>query len=281
MARKKKPPEHVNHERWLISYADFITLLFAFFVVMFSVSQVDSNKVGKFSEAFSEAVGIHNRGASGMFEGRGRLAVDAPGRKVEGPAEGAKGAHFPKALVDLETRLSDVLQALRPTKAAAEQRAGATPPSVAPVFTVLRRRTELVLRLDLDLLFDSGSDVARRDALSVLDVIGEELHVREVNVRIEGHTDDVPIHTPTLPSNWHLSTARATAVLMYFAERSNIPPTRLSAAGYGEFQPVADNRTPEGRAKNRRVDIVVSAPPDLGNGAAAEPAPSPSQQVVP
>lgn len=272
MARKKKPPEHVNHERWLISYADFITLLFAFFVVMFSVSQVDSNKVGKFSEAFSEAVGIHNRGASGFFDGRGRLAVDAPGKKVEAPLDATAGVRFPKTLVDLEARLDDVL---RTDKAGAPARPGGPAPDARSAFTVLRRRMELVLRLDLDLLFDSGSDVKRHDATGVLDVIGAALHGEAVNIRVEGHTDDVPIHTAAFPSNWQLSTARATAVLMYLSQNAKVPPSRLSAAGYGEFQPVADNRTPDGRAKNRRVDIVVSAAPEPDTAPAGEPPPGP------
>ncbi|MBX3258154.1 MAG: OmpA family protein [Labilithrix sp.] len=236
MARKKKHPEHVNHERWLVSYADFITLLFAFFVVMFAVSQVDSKKVGRFTESFSKAVGID------MFPeaGHGLLAGASQGTLAE--PEPAMGSPLPPDLVNLKTALStpEVKEELSDVQ-------------------ILSRRNELVLRLSEGFLFGSGTDALEERALRVVARLAAELRDRPLYVRVEGHTDDRPIHTARFRSNWDLSTARATAVVARLAA-GGISPERLSAAGYGEFHPLASNATDEGRKQNRRVDLVVSMP---------------------
>lgn len=236
MARKKKHPEHVNHERWLVSYADFITLLFAFFVVMFAVSQVDSKKVGRFTESFSKAVGID------MFPqaGRGLLAGSSQG-SLEEP-EPAHNSILPPELVMLRSAL--------------------TTPEARDEFEnvqIFRRRNELVLRLSDGFLFDSGNDTVEERARRVITRLAAELRGRALDVRVEGHTDDRPIRTVRFRSNWDLSTARATAVVARLAAEG-IEPQRLSAAGYGEFHPIAPNATDEGRKQNRRVDLVVSVP---------------------
>jgi chemotaxis protein MotB len=237
MARKKKHPEHVNHERWLISYADFITLLFAFFVVMFAVSQVDSKKVGRFTESFSKAIGVD------IFPqpGRGLLAgaSDAP---VADP-DMTKTSALPEELANLKNALT--------TPSAKED-------SLQGV-QVIAKRNELVLRLSDNLLFESGNDALEERARRVVARLASELVNRPVDVRVEGHTDDRPIKTARYRSNWDLSTARATAVVARLAAEGIAPP-RLSAAGYGEFHPVASNTTDEGRKQNRRVDLVVSLP---------------------
>ncbi len=251
MARKKKHPEHVNHERWLISYADFITLLFAFFVVMFAVSQVDSKKVGRFSEAFSKAVGAD------MFpdKGTGFLPEAAPAepKKPEGGAEGAgKGIGdmgLPKELIEV--------------KKAIEKRKDSKDDNALAGLQMVTRRNELVLRMADNIFFDAGNDTLKAPALEILKTLAPELIKRNVDVRIEGHTDARPISTPRFHSNWDLSTARATAVIMKLAS-DGMPPSRLAAAGYGEFRPIAPNTTDEGRRQNRRVDLVISvaAPPE-------------------
>ncbi|MSP25678.1 MAG: flagellar motor protein MotD [Myxococcales bacterium] len=278
MAKKKKHPEHVNLERWLISYADFITLLFAFFVVMFSVSQVDTAKLGKLSESFAESFGIHVlAGNPGLFDGQ-----NSPFKWVR--PSGAKGVQkSTEAVIALEAAMrihaddeaKDVLPAVaksRPESALA--------PELSLGLKVLRRRHELVLRLDQDVLFESGADGLSEKAAPLLEVIGKELKGRSVSIRVEGHTDSRPISTAQYRSNWHLSTARATAVIVYFLEKSGIDPALVSAAGHGEFQPVASNETPEGRAKNRRVDIVISAGADPNeeelDGAGGETGDSPA-----
>jgi chemotaxis protein MotB len=237
MARRKKHPEHVNHERWLVSYADFITLLFAFFVVMFAVSQVDSKKVGRFTESFSKAIGVD------LFPqpGRGLLAGATDGIVAE--PDPKKGSALPEELAHLQTALTlssandDLLKDVQ----------------------IVAKRNELVVRLSDNLLFDSGNDVLKERPQHVVDRLAAELVERKVDVRVEGHTDDRPIKTARFRSNWDLSTARATAIVHRLAAGGLAPP-RLSAAGYGEFHPVASNATEAGRKQNRRVDIVVTMP---------------------
>jgi chemotaxis protein MotB len=255
MARKKKHPEHVNHERWLISYADFITLLFAFFVVMFAVSQVDSKRVGRFSESFSEAVGV----PSPFSAGQGLLAGVA--NQVPNIKEGDSDPPLPEELEKLKGSLGDRAQK-------GDGLAG---------LKVMRRRHELVLRLSDGVLFDSGNDKVRDSAVKMLRGLSEELKRRGVDVRVEGHTDNIPISTPRFRSNWELSTARATAVVQFFAGEGGMSPDRLSAAGYGEFRPVVSNSTPELRGQNRRVDLVIAmpaAPEDKAEKEEKRPAPA-------
>jgi chemotaxis protein MotB len=235
MARKKKHPEHVNHERWLISYADFITLLFAFFVVMFAVSQVDSNKVGRFTESFSKAVGMDTFPESGAGLLPGGIT---PVRAEESTRQ--------------TIQLSPELEALKTQLADLRKRA-----ELPKALQVLQRRNELVIRLSESLFFDAGDDRLKAPSAKAMRTLGGELKSRKVDIRIEGHTDNRPIHTARFRSNWELSTARATAVVAVLADAA-IEPARLSAAGYGEFHPIATNATEEGRRQNRRVDIVVS-----------------------
>jgi chemotaxis protein MotB len=239
MARKKKHPEHVNHERWLISYADFITLLFAFFVVMFAVSKTDSSKVGRFTESFSKAIGIDTFPESGA------------GLLPSGTTPLAKGD--PEAPMVLAPELEALKAELDSLRAAGELPSG---------LLVLQRRNELVIRLSDGLFFAAGDDALSESSVKALRKLARELEARKVDIRVEGHTDDRPIHTPRFRSNWELSTARATSVVSVLADEK-VSPARLSAAGYGEFHPVGPNATDEGRRQNRRVDIIVSvgAPP--------------------
>ncbi len=272
MARKKKHPEHVNHERWLVSYADFITLLFAFFVVMFAVSQVDSKKVGRFTESFSKAVGID------MFPQAGRGILAGASQGTFGDPEASKPSPLPEDLTSLHESLltpgeNDELKQVQ----------------------IFRRRNELVLRLSDGFLFESGNDALEERARKVVSRLAAELRGRPLEIRVEGHTDDRPIRTSRFRSNWDLSTARATAVVARLAAEG-IDPPRLSAAGYGEFHPVASNATEDGRRQNRRVDFVVSvvpvptpmeellSPRDAGANAPAPaeaPAPAPSHPSIP
>ena len=259
MARKKKHPEHVNHERWLVSYADFITLLFAFFVVMFAVSQVDSQKVGRFTESFSKAVGID------MFPqaGRGLLAGASQGSLQEDP-EPSQASPLPPELVNLKASLT-----IPEAREEIEN------------VQIFRRRNELVLRLADGVLFESGNDALEERARRIIARLGAELRGRALDVRVEGHTDDRPIRTARFRSNWDLSTARATAVVARLAAEG-IEPQRLSAAGYGEFHPIAPNDTDEGRKQNRRVDLVVSVVPLTMDPLVEEPiTPSPTDAGAP
>lgn len=262
MARKKKHPEHVNHERWLVSYADFMTLLFAFFVVMFAVSQVDSKKVGRFTESFSKAVGIDlfPSPGSGLLPGGG-----VPIPQSDAPPLTADEGALPKELEEIKWQLADM-------RKKAELPSG---------LSVLQRRNEIVIRLSEHVSFSAGDDTLKTRALEAIRAIAKELGPRRVDIRIEGHTDNRPIHTARFRSNWDLSTSRAATVVAVLAD-AGIRPDRLSAAGYGEFHPVAANTTEEGRTQNRRVDIVVSAvtlPAEETRTDAPPPAPAPTNEA--
>ena len=244
MARKPKIPEHVNHERWLVSYADFITLLFAFFVVMFAVSQVDTRKLGRFTESFQEATEFD------IFDGSGRgmLSGHDPKTSVPAPATSA-GPGNGYGFISVSEKVL--------VRRALGRRLRQMPELLG--LKLVDLQGELVLRLPDRFVFDVGDDKVKRDGQVLLLAIAEELRGRPIRMRVEGHTDAAPIHNARFPSNWELSAGRAMSVLRFLVDTQLIEPARLSAAGYGEHHPVATNDTPEGRSQNRRVDLVIVA----------------------
>jgi chemotaxis protein MotB len=230
---KKRPQPHGNHERWILSYADFMTLLFAFFVVLYSSAEVDKAKMASLSNAI--AAGFQDLGVGA---GQGAAPIVIPGTN---PAAFTHPARPQPA--------SDII--LRKLEA-----------DLAPELqnhTVSLRQTPEGLVLSLHELgfFDSGSSDLRASSLSTFDRIGSVIASVGSNLRIEGHTDNIPISTARFHSNWELSTARAAEIIRIFITREHINPERLSAAGYAEYHPVADNSTEDGRRLNRRVDIVI------------------------
>jgi chemotaxis protein MotB len=266
MARRKpKQPEHVNHERWLVSYADFITLLFAFFVVMFAVSQVDSKKVGRFTQSFHDAlewqVMAQNTGRSGG------------GTDVMPVIPSFTNAKVAKAARNFEEEKTAIRRGL-------VKRLGNVP--MLAGLNILEVHGELVLRLPEKLMFDRGEATLRQEGGEALVAIAAELAERAVRIRVEGHTDSTPIHTPRFPSNWELSQSRAMAVVRFFLEDGKIAPVRLAAAGYGEHHPVASNETVDGKAQNRRVDLIVVADLEAAPGEGSDrPQAPPASEATP
>jgi chemotaxis protein MotB len=268
MAKKGKHPEHVNHERWLVSYADFITLLFAFFVVMFSVSQVDSKKMGRFTESFQHAIGIEMpQGGSGLMPNEIGPGVETDFKKAAKTTQAQKQAldQLASALEEA-SKIRSELQGMK----------------------IVTRGNELVLRLQETVLFPSAADQLRDPAVPVIRAIAEEIRSRPVRVRVEGHTDDRPISNGRYESNWDLSTHRATSVVKELAKSGLIEPERLAAVGYAEYQPIGDNSTEEGRAMNRRVDFVltldlpiVAEPPPAEETAEGSSSASPAASAAP
>lgn len=244
-AREEGP---VSTDRWLISYADFITLLFAFFVTMYSISTVDQKKLQKAVTAFQTA----------FPDWRTSDAVP-PG--LPGPPHAPFGAASQMAgdglLAEVETRLLDRLHRLGEDRVA-----------------VNMDPRGLVISVKEAGSFAIGSADLTGEAQRLFHEIAATLVDIPNAVRVEGHTDEVPIHTARFASNWELSTARATTVVAYFVEVVGLPGDRLSAAGYAEFHPRVANDSPEHRAANRRVDIVVLNPrtrerEEPGDGAGA------------
>ena len=254
MARGKKRPEHPNHERWLISYADFITLLFAFFVVMFAASNSDQKKAGQIAKAvqvafkemavFSPAgkvVPLYDSGGlpndSNNVIGSTHSGFDAT-QLVSSAKEGEGGkAKITRLQAQLETVLKNEI--LNRSIHLSEDSRGLTVSLTEAGF------------------FESGSAVMNAQALAAVQSIATTLQPLTNSIRVEGHTDNTPIQTAQFPSNWELSTARATFLLHYLISNGKTSPQRLSAVGYGEYHPIAPNETAEGRAANRRVDVVI------------------------
>jgi chemotaxis protein MotB len=240
MARKKKHEEHVNHERWLVSYADFITLLFAFFVTLYAISQVDAKKLGKLVESMQSA-----------FDTR---VFDSGSPKLSLSDGTAKGVEQQKLVEPISppVNVSPSLQSLQTSIQAKLVRA-----QFVDRVRMVQEKRGLIISLTEAGFFDPGQATLKEAGQKVVDMIAETLMQNSYHFRIEGHTDGVPIHTAQFPSNWELSTARATFILSYLTTHFAFEPTRLSVAGYGEYRPIAPNNTAEGRSINRRVDIVI------------------------
>lgn len=230
----KEPEKAPNHERWLITYADLITLLMIFFILMYTISSVNSKKFAQLSASLSDALVGNN---SGFFIG------DAPGpMQVEGKVQtpGAREAEK-KAMEEAAKKIEGMLKEK----------------GLAGKVEVGFEERGLVVSLKETLLFARGSAEINPSSRDVIKKIGEVLIKLPNAIRVEGHTCDLPIHTAQFPSNWELSTTRATNVVKFLIAEVNFPPKQLSATGYGEYRPLVPNTTETNRQKNRRVDIVV------------------------
>lgn len=238
---------HASHERWLVSYADFITLLFAFFVVLYAFSKADEKKQMEVSAAIDSS--FHSLG---LFPGALRLP-DQHSANSPGPGP----LMTPADIVVSENELSpaaveDNLDQIRHRleRSLSDQIAKHT-------ISIHLGGEGLVISLREAGFFNSGSAHPQRETLNTLREIAASLNNTPYDVRVEGHTDSLPIHNDEFDSNWELSSARATRIARIFLALGAIPPDHLSAAGYAEFHPVASNQIAEGRAENRRVDLVI------------------------
>jgi chemotaxis protein MotB len=247
--RKPKHAEHENHERWLVSYADFITLLFAFFVVMFASSQTDKARAKQVSEAVEKALEEGRSvslppavarilGGTVDDKGQGNAQMRGPG----GAQKAAKEAT--PEIMELAPSLKTLTEQL-----SREISEGKVEVSMTP--------RGLVVSLKQAAFFPSGTDVVDPATLSTISKLAEALRGVSNPMRIEGHTDSVPIHTARFRSNWELSAARAITMMELLSSRFEIPSSRLAIVGYADTVPVETNDTPEGRARNRRVDLVL------------------------
>src|SRR5580698_7251329 len=250
MARRKKEVAHENHERWLVSYADFITLLFAFFVVMFASSQTDKSKAKQISAAVEKAladgksVGVPPAvakilGGTIDDKGQGNAQMKGPG----GAQRASKEAP-PEDLVELAPSMKTLTADLQK-----EIKQGKVELHLEP--------RGLVVSLKQTAFFPSGADEIDPATYSILSTVADALKALQNPLRIEGHTDSVPIHTARFRSNWELSAARSIAMMELLSKRFGVDEKRIAIVGFADTQPETTDDTPEGRAKNRRVDIVI------------------------
>jgi chemotaxis protein MotB len=256
MARKKKHEDHVNHEAWAIPYGDLVTLLFALFTVMYAMSSVNEGKFRVLSDAM---IAAFNGAPKSMRPVN--MGEPEPGKGGEKPLIGItptalikiKGQDsaipappkppapdIPGSLIRMEREVQDAMRALIDAK----------------LITVKRENMWLEIEINTDILFSSGSGAFSSSAEPVLDKLAEVLKPFPNPIRVEGHTDDRPIHTASFPSNWELSAARAASVVHQFTKQG-IDPLRLEIVGFGQFHPRQPNETSEGRNANRRVVVLV------------------------
>jgi len=246
MAKEKKGPEQPSAPSYMLTYGDMMTLLLCFFVLLFSMSSIDVSK-------FSKVIGV--------FEGSTSFFVAGPDFVGDAPA-GAKNNSKSKDTKQESKNQTESKNKESKQKSIEKQleQISAGIPDAKARFDIIKNKKGTIIRLNNTLLFNQGSPKLKKDALPVLKKISDVLKGTNKQVIVEGHTDNVPIG-PSLkkyfPTNWELSTARATNVLRYFVEVQSLTPKRFSASGYGEFRPIADNNSEAGRRMNRRVDIVI------------------------
>jgi chemotaxis protein MotB len=281
MSRKRKHEEHVNHEAWAIPYGDLVTLLLAFFVVMYAMSSVNEGKYRVLSDSLAAAfagapktlqpiqIGEKQVGSGadvkvslvqqGILEGQPRsLLVRPPIAMGKDPKGGAQKG--PRPGIDEERNLTGASeQAMAELAAVADDVEKAMSELIKDNLIVVRRhRSWVEVEIRTDILFPSGSAKLQPQAQIVIRQLAETLKQRPNPIRVEGHTDNLPINTTQFPSNWELSAGRSGSVVHLLTE-SGIDPSRLVVLGLGEYRPRATNDTPEGRNANRRVVLVIMA----------------------
>lgn len=217
------------------TYGDMVTLLLTFFVMLFAFSSVDAERFRAIVSSFQGSFGVLDRGMT-ISQEPSLAGRDSP-----------RGQLFERNPLERQ-ETQNMLRAISSFQEAH---------NLHDAFSVEATERGVVIHFTDRVLFDTGKAELKPEALGVLEALAAELNQLSHSIRVEGHTDNVPIHNPYFPSNWELSTARAARVVRFFIDVGGIDPSRLSAVGYGEHRPIATNATPEGRARNRRVDIVL------------------------
>ncbi|MDO8930972.1 MAG: flagellar motor protein MotD [Rhodocyclaceae bacterium] len=246
MARRHKEEEHENHERWLVSYADFITLLFAFFVVMYAISQVNEGKYRVLSDTLASAFRTtpgNSAGAMVAVNPNAPMPIAIPIRKAQPNVKtDEKLTQNKERLRNMAKELAQVLSPL--------------------VKEGQVRITEGALGITIDInanvLFAPGDARLGVEAVRALVAVAQIMAPTDFPITVEGHTDNTPISTPQFPSNWELSGVRASSVVRLFVD-SGVDSRRMTATGYADQRPIADNATAEGKARNRRVAIIIES----------------------
>ncbi|MBC8133263.1 MAG: flagellar motor protein MotB [Deltaproteobacteria bacterium] len=245
MAKRQHHEEHENHERWLVSYADFITLLFAFFVVLYSTSKVDQKKLVQVTESIKFA--MHFKGTGGI-EFRNRF--EGP------PTEGGRCKSSPMGTEQRpRTRKQDQAEQVRKKIERRLRKFLQTRPETH--VSVEANEDRLSVRLSASHFFDQNQAAIRPEMIPVLDVIGAEMGALGMPIRIEGHTDETAVATMRYRDNWDLSASRAASVASFLQHAHNMDGKMLSAAGFGSTRPLSSSNTTAGREANRRVELAI------------------------
>lgn len=246
MARKQRHEEHENHERWLVSYADFITLLFAFFVVMYAISSVNEGKYKVLSNALVDAFKQPQTSAP-KIQPDNQVIKGAPPKLMVLPA--------PSTLPS-NPKLDEQAQKMRGMAGDLRQSLGSLIDQGKVKVTQSKRG--IAVEISDSILFDTGRADLQISSQEALFAIASLVQNSDNLIQVEGHTDNQPIRAGQFPSNWELSAARAASVVRLF-EQAGVAPQRMAAIGFGEFRPMDSNDLHQGRAKNRRVTLNILA----------------------
>lgn len=246
MARRKRPEEHENHERWLVSYADFITLLFAFFVVMYAISSVNEGKYKVLSNALVDAFKQPKQSAD-LLRPDNQTLPGAPSKLIVIPAPTMmpNAGRFEEQTKKMQGMATDLRSSLGELIDQGKVK-------------VTQSKRGIAVEISDSILFDTGRADLQPDSIDALVAIAERVKDSDNLIQIEGHTDNQPIRAGLFPSNWELSAARAASVVRLF-QSAGVAPQRMVAIGYAEFRPVESNDTQDSRARNRRVTLNILA----------------------
>jgi chemotaxis protein MotB len=256
MARRKREEEHENHERWLVSYADFITLLFAFFVVMYALSTVNEGKYRILSDSMVSA--FRNVEINSVSQIPVVVPPIAMVQKQNATSK-VQDAVKQKQRDKMRNVAKDIMDVMAPLIAQGKVR-------------VIETSRGVTIEINDSILFSPGQALLQAPLVKAMGAIADVLAPTDFPITIEGHTDNVPIKTLQFPSNWELSAVRATTVLRLFAD-AGVAAERLTAIGYADTRPVEPNVLADGRARNRRVTILIdSAVPEKGTELGITPA---------
>ena len=259
MAKKQKCPEFENHERWLVAYADMMTLLFALFVVLYAIANADSDKLKMVSASVKEAFGVKSTEEGPPGQPRGNNLKEGIFKKIKGNTNRdsllTRNRREVTAIISadfkkLERELFDRLYGKKPfqeqEKAARENR----------IVYINRDPDGIRVTLLARKFFKASSVGLNAEARAALDGVATSIKGMNRIVRVEGHTDNLPFNLDGV-TNWELSAGRAASVVRYFIEGHKFDPQMIYAAGFADTKPVASNDSPENRARNRRVDIKI------------------------
>jgi chemotaxis protein MotB len=258
MPRKKRQEEHVNLERWLVSYADFITLLFAFFVVMYAISSVNEGKYRVLSDTLNSAFQTPPRSLQPVQIGEAAVGGE-PSVLPPETDSATSGKPSPIDLLQPENGQAEggqIGEGDNLNEIAGNFEKALSPLIEKDLISITQNDDWVEVEINSSLLYSSGSAELEDEAIPILRSLAGILQRYPNQLQVEGFTDNLPISTYVFPSNWELSAARAAGVVHLFM-RSGVQPDRMSAIGFGEFRPIADNATAEGRRKNRRVVLVI------------------------
>ncbi|WP_413585982.1 OmpA family protein [Bdellovibrio sp. HCB274] len=237
--KRKKHPEHVSHERWLVSYADFITLLFAFFVVMYATSTANENKQKDFEQSIK--LNFHLVGKGGSDQNAD--TIDSAIAELEIPVGNFPKKGGPSEAADYVERALG--KAMSPDDKKKD------------IQDIYHDSVGVRVSLTASSFFTPGSAKLRLSSLPALDKVAEILSANDKRIIVEGHTDDTPIEDPKYPSNWELAGDRSSAVVRYFVKYHKLNPKRFVSISYGDQKPIVPNDTDEHKAMNRRIEILI------------------------